>query len=70
MTEKQQYIYGSYICKLPNKIQMMVKREVYMALKALGESSENITENVDKAMASRLNDLEDLIDVEKIMKRI
>lgn len=55
---------GCYISCLPARIQAEMKREVLEALKDAGPDRAEIKTLTAEAMASRVNDIESLIDIE------
>ncbi|TAA71934.1 hypothetical protein [Planococcus salinarum] len=55
----------TYIRLLPEEIQSKICNDVYKALYEEGFRGEELEESIDTAMASKLFDLEDTIDISK-----
>ena len=56
-----------YIAAMPDSVQEEIKQKVIAALTEHGECT---PENVDRAMSSKIYDLEDLIDIREYVKRM
>lgn len=56
-----------YIAAMPENVQEEIKQKV---IAALTEHGECIPENVDRAMCSKIYDLEDLIDIREYVERM
>ena len=56
-----------YIAAMPDSMQEEIKQKVIAALKEHGECT---PENVDRAMSSKIYDLEDLIDIREYVERM
>lgn len=56
-----------YIAALPDSVQEEIKQKVITALTEHGECT---PENVDRAMSSKIYDLEDLLDIREYVKRM
>lgn len=56
-----------YIAAMPENVQEEIKQKVIAALTEHGECT---PENVDRAMCSKIYDLEDLIDIREYVERI
>ena len=56
-----------YIVAMPDSVQEEIKQKVIAALTECGECT---PENVDRAMCSKIYDLEDLIDIREYVKRM
>lgn len=56
-----------YVAAMPDSVQEEIKQKVIAALTEHGECT---PENVDRAMSSKIYDLEDLIDVREYVKRM
>ena len=56
-----------YIAAMPDSVQEEIKQKVIAALTEHGECT---PENVDRAMSSKIYDLEDLIDICEYVKRM
>lgn len=53
-----------YVCCLPQQLQLTIKREVIEVLKSENVSRETLKKLTAEAMASKVHDLEDCIDIE------
>ena len=56
-----------YIAAMPDSVQEEIRQKVIAALTEHGECT---PENVDRAMSSKIYDLEDLIDIREYVERI
>jgi len=56
-----------YIAAMPDLVQEEIKAKVIAALTECGECT---PENVERAMSSKIYDLEDLIDIKKYVRRM
>ena len=56
-----------YIAAMPDSVQEEIKQKV---IEALTEHGECTPENVDRAMSSKIYDLEDLIDIREYVRRM
>ena len=56
-----------YIAAMPDSVQEEIKQKVIAALTEHGECT---PENVDRAMSSKIYDLEDLIDIREYVERM
>ncbi len=56
-----------YIAAMPDAVQEEIRQKVIAALTEHGECT---PENVDRAMSSKIYDLEDLIDIREYVKRM
>ena len=56
-----------YVAAMPDSVQEEIKQKVIAALTECGECT---PENVDRAMCSKIYDLEDLIDIREYVKRM
>ena len=56
-----------YIAAMPDSVQEEIKQKVIAALTEHGECT---PENVDRAMGSKIYDLEDLIDIREYVRRM
>ena len=56
-----------YIAAMPDSMQEEIKQKVIAALKEHGECT---PENVDRAMSSKIYDLEDLIDIREYVRKM
>ena len=56
-----------YIAAMPDSVQEEIKQKVIAALTECGECT---PENVDRAMCSKIYDLEDLIDIREYVERM
>lgn len=56
-----------YIAAMPDAVQEEIRQKV---MAALAEHGECTTENVDRAMSSKIYDLEDLIDIREYVRRM
>ena len=56
-----------YIAAMPDSVQEEIKQKV---IAALAEHGECTPENVDRAMCSKIYDLEDLIDIREYVERM
>ena len=56
-----------YIAAMPDSVQEEIRQKVIAALTECGECT---PENVDRAMCSKIYDLEDLIDIREYVKRM
>ncbi|MCM1375559.1 MAG: hypothetical protein NC245_10820 [Muribaculum sp.] len=56
-----------YIATMPDSVQEEIKQKVIAALTEHGECT---PENVDRAMSSKIYDLEDLIDIREYVERM
>jgi hypothetical protein len=56
-----------YVAAMPENVQEEIKQKV---IAALTEHGECIPENVDRAMCSKIYDLEDLIDIREYVERM
>lgn len=56
-----------YIAAMPDSVQEEIRKKVIAALTEHGECT---PENVDRAMCSKIYDLEDLIDIRAYVKRM
>ena len=56
-----------YIAAMPDAVQEEIRQKV---MAALAEHGECTPENVDRAMSSKIYDLEDLIDIREYVKRM
>ena len=59
-----------YINTLPSDVQALVERQVHQHLTALGYRQEELAVHVENAMASRLSDLEEVVDYEGLQEAI
>lgn len=59
-----------YINALPLHVQVLVEGQVRQNLIQLGYQSEELVEHVENAMASRLSDLEEVVDYEELQEEI
>ncbi len=69
ITEKQKIskLPPHYIAAMPDSVQEEIKQKVIAALTEHGECT---PENVDRAMSSKIYDLEDLIDIRQYVRQI
>ena len=56
-----------YIAAMPDSVQEEIRQKV---MAALAEHGECTPENVDRAMSSKIYDLEDLIDIREYVRRM
>ncbi|TGY81412.1 hypothetical protein E5329_29515, partial [Petralouisia muris] len=56
-----------YIAAMPDAVQEEIRQKV---MAALAEHGECTPENVDRAMSSKIYDLEDLIDIREYVRRM
>ena len=56
-----------YIAAMPDSVQEEIKQKVIAALKECGECT---PENINRAMCSKIYDLEDLIDIREYVERM
>jgi hypothetical protein len=56
-----------YIAAMPDDVQEEIKEKVIAALTEAGECT---PENIERAMSSKIYDLEDLIDIREYVKRM
>ena len=56
-----------YIASMPDLVQEEIKAKVIVALTEYGECT---PENVERAMSSKIYDLEDLIDIKEYVRRM
>ena len=56
-----------YVAAMPDSVQEEIKQKVIAALTECGECT---PENVDRAMCSKIYDLEDLIDIREYVERM
>lgn len=68
MSISGQYLYGSYIALFSDKKRFYIEQEVRKALFELGLKGEDLEIEVENAMSSKFCDLDDLVDVKKIIK--
>lgn len=61
------YLPPHYIASMPDDVQEEIKQKVIAALTEHGECT---PENVDRAMSSKIFDIEDLIDIREYVKRM
>lgn len=61
------YLPSHYIAAMPDSVQEEIKQKVIAALTEHGECT---PENVDRAMCSKIYDLEDLIDIREYVERM
>ncbi|MEZ3464257.1 MAG: hypothetical protein K1W23_19315 [Lachnospiraceae bacterium] len=61
------YLPSHYIAAMPDSVQEEIKQKV---IAALAEHGECTPENVDRAMCSKIYDLEDLIDIREYVERM
>lgn len=61
------YLPPYYIAAMPNSVQEEIKQKVIAALTEHGECT---PENIDRAMCSKIYDLEDLIDIQGYVRQI
>ena len=54
-----------YVADLPHSVQKKIKKEVVAGLREIGECT---PENIDRAMSSKIYDLEELIDIGKYVR--
>ncbi len=66
MTEVS-YLPPYYIAAMPDSVQEEIRQKVIAALTEHGECT---PENVDRAMSSKIHDLEDLIDIREYVRRM
>lgn len=59
-----------YINTLPPEVQVLVEHQVQQNLVALGYQPEELVEYVENAMASRLSDVEEVVDYEELQEAI
>lgn len=59
-----------YINTLPSDVQALVEGQVHQHLIALGYRQEELAVHVENAMASRLSDLEEVVDYEELQEAI
>lgn len=63
VTERPPY----YIAAMPDSVQEEIRTKVIVALTEYGECT---PENVERAMSSKIYDLEDLIDIKEYVRRM
>lgn len=61
------YLPPYYIAAMPDSVQEEIRQKVIAALTEHGECT---PENVDRAMSSKIHDLEDLIDIREYVRRM
>ena len=61
------YLPPYYIVAMPDSVQEEIRQKVIAALTEHGECT---PENVDRAMSSKIHDLEDLIDIREYVRRM
>ena len=61
------YLPPHYIAAMPDSVQEEIRQKVIAALMEHGECT---PENVDRAMSSKIYDLEDLIDIREYVRRM
>ena len=61
------YLPPHYIAAMPDAVQEEIKEKVIAALTEVGECT---PENIERAMCSKIYDLEDLIDVREYIKKM
>lgn len=61
------YLPSHYIAAMPDSVQEEIRQKVIAALTEHGECT---PENVDRAMSSKIYDLEDLIDIREYVERM
>ena len=61
------YLPSHYIAAMPDAVQEEIRQKV---MAALAEHGECTPENVDRAMSSKIYDLEDLIDIREYVRRM
>ena len=61
------YLPPHYIAAMPDSVQEEIRQKVIAALTEHGECT---PENVDRAMSSKIYDLEDLIDIREYVRRM
>lgn len=59
-----------YINTLPSEVQVLVEHQVQQNLVALGYQPEELVEHVERAMASRLSDVEEVVDYKELQEVI
>lgn len=65
--QRLQNCHLNYIAAMPDLVQEEIKEKVIAALTECGECT---PENVERAMNSKIHDLEDLIDIKEYVRRI
>lgn len=61
------YLPPHYVAAMPDSMQEEIKEKVIAALTEHGECT---PENIDRAMSSKIYDLEDLIDIREYVRRM
>lgn len=61
------YLPSHYIAAMPDSVQEEIRQKVIAALTEHGECT---PENVDRAMSSKIYDLEDLIDIREYVRKM
>lgn len=61
------YLQPHYVATMPDSMQEEIKEKVIAALTEHGECT---PENIDRAMSSKIYDLEDLIDIREYVRRM
>lgn len=61
------YLPPHYVAAMPDSMQEEIKEKV---IAALTEHGECIPENIDRAMSSKIYDLEDLIDIREYVRQM
>lgn len=70
MTISKGYVLGSYVSMLPTAIKNLVENEVVEIIHSMELSEVETKKSIEDAMNSRLNELEDLIDLQGILEYI
>lgn len=63
-------IESMHVCCLPDALQTTVHNAVKRSLSASGLFGEDLTEAIERAMHSKVYDLADTIDIEKVLRSV